>query len=818
MGLVLLLYTYVIGGITFLPLLVIAFIYFSPKHVDEPPKDHLRAGEIEETANSGLATYKLGWITVTQEYLESTDAILSLTTSIAESQTNKSAYSSLYKLAKADGVVPEDAQIEAPSPEKVKPSQKKHRYYAVLKHGNLFFYKDETLKDVKHVVVLSNHIVQIWPKGLTDAQLFTKYTAIVIMKKLWLRNRRLSDQGLDFADSKITMLDVINPHTPLDPPAGSFFVYCNTNSEKEDWYFLLIRATKDADDVSPLSANVHAKTLHFDTDSMVGLISTLYSTEGQLHTKWLNAIIGRLFLLLQKTEKLTNYLRFKVEKKLNKIKTPGFLDKFQITKLEPGNSAPFITYPLLREISPSGDLLVSTYVQYSGGMSMQLATKINLNLGARFKSVEVDVLLLITLVKLSGPMLIKFKPPPSSRIWYSFEEEPVMSLKIEPIVSSRQLTYNLITNSIEKKFKEAIRDSLVLPHWDDLSFFDTSNELYRGGIWDKERPETQSVDTTVADDASVKSSSDLTPAKAPKKISTTLTDLSKRVRRSKTPTSDESLNDASSIKLAATTSLGGGTTPDSSLLNVKEYINKKPMTALKKIGKWYFKDEKAVEEPYTPPEMISSRRKNSPRKASVLSVVSRDQPPSYDFGRLSEKPRVDDDESDRGSIGQGSRKSARDRSFSLASLQSADTPKSRATSTFNFEPYVEDEVTEKHEVEAGEKAQDDGLSQEQSSFPSEEESLEEKTHTLDFSQKSIIDDLLSEKSTPVSDTSTSAAPAAANPVSECPPLKTTEPPVVPPRRPLPHIPDTPGLDRLLSTSGPNKPRHLPRKRPPTPTL
>jgi hypothetical protein len=36
-----------------------------------------------------------------------------------------------------------------------------------------------------------------------------------------------------------------------------------------------------------------------------------------------------------------------------------------------------------------------------------------------------------------------------------------MTLRVEPIVSSRQITYSVITNAIEKKIREAVSDRLI---------------------------------------------------------------------------------------------------------------------------------------------------------------------------------------------------------------------------------------------------------------------------------------------------------------------------------------------------------------------
>lgn len=719
--------------------------------------DGLKAGAIEEEKSTGIEAFRSGWIFVTQSYLESQDEINSSTVSIENDSKSaySSLYKLQQKQQKQEedinggatglGVIgafddysdttsitgststlnstltsnttssvsnsngiaasltangtssssstSSGSRSNGQNSANLRASQRKHRYFAVMKHGNLFLYKDEKLKEVKHVIVLSSYLVTMWPRNLTDAQLFTKRTAICLMKRDWSRARRLSDTFESFERDRISVMDILNPGSSLSPPKGSFFIYNDLNVDKEDWYFELIKATKIAPkfNIDALDPLVHAKTMHFETRNMINLIQTLYSSEGHLQTKWLNAMLGRLFLAFQKTEVLRQFLTQRIYKKLNKIKVPGFLDKFQIVKLHPGNSAPFFTHPHLKEISPDGSVIMSTFVSYSGHLSLQIATKLNINLG--FKPREVDVLLSITLELLEGTVLFKLKPPPSERIWYSFEVEPVLQLKIEPIISSRQLTYNIITNQIDKKFKEAIRESLVLPHWDDLVFYNTSDQFYRGGIWEtpapfeERQPQNQEGDTTSlhrtstsigesvdeeAIDTSppesvrlVQTSSSQPTAKM--KLTATLSDFSKRIKKTKSThtlsVSEENyLNDGTVLE-----------SPDPT----KSSATGSTMSTLKKIGQWYFKDNKTngngsqgslhskkastdssigedttsilgastttaigTSKEYNPPEMISSRRKKSDRKSSISQVAPMIPSPlshSYEFAKSPEQ-------------------------------------------------------------------------------------------------------------------------------------------------------------------------------------
>lgn len=670
MGVLLFIFAYILGGFTLIPgLIYLYFVHLPNKqpndlsdlkipHQEEEP---IRAGEIEEKQKSGLDAYKEGWIMVTTEYQEMADDVNQI--HAIQDQDTRLAYLTLYKIAQKDqgddgSSIPHPPQRSTSGLSLGDSTDRKHRYYAVLKHGNLFLYKDERCTDVKHVIVLSNHFVTLWPGHMLELALFTKYSAIAVIPQEFM-----------------PMIEQLNQPPPRK---AAFYIYCDYNIDKEDWWFALIQATKMGKKLMVLGTSfdpeVHAKTLHFDTQNMIDLISTLYSNEGQLQTKWLNALLGRVFLGLQKTNTIHDWLYTKLLRKLHKIKKPGFMDEFKITHIYPGNSAPQFSYPQLKEINPDGTVIILTYLSYTGSMLGEISTKMQLALGGvRLNKRDVDVTLKITLQKFSGPMLIKIKPPPSERIWYTYEVEPQMELKIEPVVLSRQLLYTFVTNLIHKKFEDAIRELLVLPHWDDMTFYDTQNEVYRGGIWDKtEREQAHNVvavDHPMTEDAnSIKSE----PAQLePKPLSRSLSIATKESKdsgsfREFTESILEEPTEAPPLKIqmAASRAQVKAQAMKNKLRSSKSFTmdglvtmgaqeDKSASTGsdattntLKKIGKWYFKDEKppspAQEKDYTPPQMISNRRGRKSSNISQSDIIHERPPvfadlkhkPSYDFGNV----------------------------------------------------------------------------------------------------------------------------------------------------------------------------------------
>jgi hypothetical protein len=163
-----------------------------------------------------------------------------------------------------------------------------------------------------------------------------------------------------------------------------------------------------------------------------------------------------------------------------------------------GDSAPIFTNPKLRELTIDGDMTIETDVKYNGGFRLEIAAVAIVDLGQRFKPRKINILLAGICKRLEGHLLIHIKPPPSNRIWISFETMPKLDLSIEPIVSSRQITYSLILRAIESRIREVIADTLVVPNWDDIPFSDTIHHQTRGGIWLEPRSSrTGSRDGTV---------------------------------------------------------------------------------------------------------------------------------------------------------------------------------------------------------------------------------------------------------------------------------------------------------------------------------
>jgi len=327
----------------------------------------------------------------------------------------------------------------------------------------MLFDDDEQL-EVRHVVSLAHHDISIYSGEATtpEGELFIKRNAICLSRRR------------DGAE--------IGPDTQLSRP---FYLFSENCSAKEDFYFALLRNQEQS-----FAANNRAPSpLQFDVKHIISLVQKLHSSEDHIQTRWLNAMIGRLFLAVYKTKDIEYFIREKLTKKISRVKRPSFLSNIEIRTIDTGESAPFITNPRLKDLTVEGECGIEADIRYTGNFRLEVATTARIDLGSRFKPREVNLVLAVVIRKLEGHALIKIKPPPSNRMWFSFQQMPKIEMTIEPIVSSRQITYTVILRQIENRIKEVIAETLVLPFWDDTPFFKTEHKDWRGGIFHDDRIE-----------------------------------------------------------------------------------------------------------------------------------------------------------------------------------------------------------------------------------------------------------------------------------------------------------------------------------------
>ncbi|KAM3422366.1 hypothetical protein BST61_g2725 [Cercospora zeina] len=222
-----------------------------------------------------------------------------------------------------------------------------------------------------------------------------------------------------------------------------------------------------------------------EPEALIKLQSALHSSSLTPETRALDALIGRIFLAIHRTDSMNSFVRGKLEKKLNRIQKPAFIPSLLVHSIELGDAGPVFSNLKLRELNIDGEMVLSADMKYNGGLSVTLLAVAKLDLGTRFKVRTVDLALKTVIERISGTMLLRIKPSPSNRIWFCFENVPDLDVRVEPIVSERKITYGFILRAIEDRVRLAFKEGLVRPNWDDMPmpFTDTRGTSARGGLW-----------------------------------------------------------------------------------------------------------------------------------------------------------------------------------------------------------------------------------------------------------------------------------------------------------------------------------------------
>ena len=468
---------YLFGGLTFLPFvfglfLLHAHLTFPYRHCNratsiselqplhDPDDDNKAASEVtglEKTFQRGHEPdVAEGYFAVCREYVPGgvNGKPPERTTPAGEvvAEESPSVYQSMYRSIFDRKQTP---TLEANKGNNKTAKKARNVFYVVLRHGHLMLYDDSEQLEVRHVISLAHHDVTIYAGGndIPEGELWIKRNAICLTRK-------------EIAGE-------------TNPPSKPFYFFSENCSDKEDFYFALLQnkeRTLDHFSRPPVPQ-------HFEVKDIVSLVQRLHSSEEQLQTRWLNAIIGRLFLAVYKTQGIEDYVRLKITKKIARVKKPAFLSGVILQKIELGSAAPYITNPHLKDLTMDGHCCVEADFKYDGNFRLEIAATARIDLGTRLKAREVNLLLAAVVKKVEGHALIRFKPPPSNRIWFSFKTMPHLDLTIEPVVSSRQITYGIILRAIESRIMEVIAETIVLPHWDDAPFLSTLRQPFRGGIW-----------------------------------------------------------------------------------------------------------------------------------------------------------------------------------------------------------------------------------------------------------------------------------------------------------------------------------------------
>ncbi|KAI3341068.1 hypothetical protein F4824DRAFT_363581 [Ustulina deusta] len=475
--------TYLLGGVTFVPLVIVAVLlharFVFPVHDDsssprasdadsivQPGDDtsDLESAQKEESRQKLLADSDVaaGYFAVCREYtpmginakpIERSTPVGSTTVAAPSPSVYQTMYRSIFDRKQAPSPLDDNKSVSQ------RPKRAGNVFYVVLRHGHLMLFDDDEQLEVRHVISLANHNVSIYSGGdrTPEGELFIKRNAICLARR---------------SGRKEAM-----PDGQVSKP---FYLFSENCSAKEDFYFALLRNQEQ----TFAAQNIAPKPQRFNVAHIISLVQKLHASEDHTQTRWLNAFIGRIFLGIHQTKDIESLIIEKLTKKISRVKRPSFLTRVAIQGISTGDSAPYFTNPRLKDLNVEGELVMEADLKYTGNFRLEVAATARIDLGPRFKAREVNLVLAVVLRKLEGHIFFKVKPPPSNRIWFCFQSMPKMEMTIEPIVSSRQITYTVILRQIENRIKEVVAETLVSPFWDDTPFFSTEHKNWRGGIFD----------------------------------------------------------------------------------------------------------------------------------------------------------------------------------------------------------------------------------------------------------------------------------------------------------------------------------------------
>ena len=461
-----LIFCYLLGGLTFIPIVIcLAYLALPSRSVSNPTcildtDERDKSSDITSTSGKypqGQETdVAAGYFAVCREYVPGgqNGKPPERTTPAGEvvGEESPSVYQSMYRS------IFDRKQAPSIDPNKANGKTTKkanNTFYIVLRHHHLILFETIEQLEVRHVISLSHHDVSVYGEGgeIPEGELWIKRNAICLTRK---------------------------PNTgDVTLTSKPFFLFSDNCSDKEDFYFALLRnQEQNIEDSSQLP-----KPLQHELKHIILLVQRLHSSDDHSQTRWINGLVGRLFLAMYKTKVLEDFIRMKITKKISRVKKPAFLGGITLEKLDMGETAPYITNPRLKDLTVDGDCCVEADIKYTGHFRLEIATTAKMDLGPRFKVREVNLVLAVVVKKLEGHILLRLKPPPSNRLWFTFEKMPSLDMTIEPIVSSRQITYSIILRAIESRIREVMAETLVYPHWDDIPFTNTLHQRFRGGIW-----------------------------------------------------------------------------------------------------------------------------------------------------------------------------------------------------------------------------------------------------------------------------------------------------------------------------------------------
>ena len=93
----------------------------------------------------------------------------------------------------------------------------------------------------------------------------------------------------------------------------------------------------------------------FSTPDMKTLIHTLDDIPDQMALRWLNAMLGRVFLAVAHTRAAEAGVLARLNRRIERMRFPRLLSDVKITSVDLGTAAPTFGRPILKKLTPEGE-------------------------------------------------------------------------------------------------------------------------------------------------------------------------------------------------------------------------------------------------------------------------------------------------------------------------------------------------------------------------------------------------------------------------------------------------------------------------------
>lgn len=301
--------------------------------------------------------------------------------------------------------------------------------YLFLKNKHLFIYSSDKREHCDGVVSLtSDCTVTLIPDTLLIEELFCKQYPI-----------------------RIT-----NHSGPIIGSSHTCYIYAVNCSEKEDWYRALLGACKE-DNGEPHKYHITTFERH---------VKDIQSPLLDQNTQWFNALLTRMVINACMSPQFEGVILTKLNRKTSRLRKPFFVGDVTVKEVVLGDTVPLFGRCQLHSFEPSGEINVSADFLYTGGFQVVVTTTARLDL-PKMKPIIIPLLLSILVRRICGRVLFRIKSPPTDRIWIGFYGLPSMDLKIDPIVSTKNISLAMVHSIIQRRIEDILFEYMVLPNMDD---------------------------------------------------------------------------------------------------------------------------------------------------------------------------------------------------------------------------------------------------------------------------------------------------------------------------------------------------------------